>query len=1453
MKNNIFMKNKKILLIFLPLFFIVYLVYLAMFQLNALVSLGIRAFTYGTMKMEKVEFKKGSSLKEGRIEILNSKLYDKKLLIADTPKIIIDYKDWKIDRINLYSPKAVFVRKGSNINFVTVFVGADKEDSGKDKKEKKKENKSSPILKRINVYDAELNFVDISYSGKISKELKNVNGYVSFEKGYKTDLKFTGENGDEKYSYTFSNVEKSYDMRIQLSNINADDTLVQYGYDSEGDISDVTGKMNLDLRINDDGFFGNGKLSDGKLIYKDLGVPVEDVSLDLKFLGKKILIDGDYLFFKKPGKFFVEYNDGEGVDVGFKLRNILYEEAANYKLLKDSGIKIENLNMDEVDITLSVKNGFKAQIDLKSSEGFKKEVLAVKDISGQLVYENGELKVNNIHSDVKFDREGKNIERKITGNIWYKGDTGRVNLNAKSKENGFLSDVNLKFLFSTEKEKFKFKLDSDILNLEGKYEYKNNLLFVNQDKNFELKYDVKNNEINLLKGYINSKLDNYTVRTDLKCRDKTFVEADLKMKDEKDEERGNIKGFIDIKKLVYDFKIKAKDINLADESGHLSGSAEGYIKGEKSNLEGEFLLNNFGVGISEQKIDVSDILGVVTLNKNGNLSVIFQGEIGKIKYDKTEINGFKISAKYSGESLEIINASNKFLTLSGNYSIINSKIELFAKGQDINKEVINISDLNYNISEINGNISGKLNDLKGKFTIKDGSIDLGEERYILFGGDINYSGNKIFAENFMINDNKLSFEYFIDTKTGNYKADIFETTISEFVLGAKFRVIGVTEGTLKEGKIDGSFKGSVNEFYYKGSRIPNVIFDGNYDNDIINFKNLNILSSDDKKNVVKTNGLINIKDKFLSFEVPKQTALLGDIFNREDIKGNINLEGKVEGLFENIEYYLKAYDGKVSYKDINIDKIEMDISGDKEKIALNNFTAGYLNNSLKAQGIYDITENRYKFDVKSSDVDLKFLSPFLEPYGVDNVSGRGKINLTFTDIIPQGEIVLNNFNISSKKYGLNLNNLNGDMEFEKEILRIKKFTGILNNGSLNIKGYLEAKKAVDYLLGENFGKIDYNLVLDGRNINYSFEDYFNMNFNTRISFRNNAVFGNITVNEGEIKKVLEEEFGLVKIIKDFIKDFLNRNRSEKIFMENTRSFSGSGKDFGSDVRINIGFNIDKGIELKVDRITSFLTNIKGTVFGQGRLSGSLGRLNFLGENSIKDGEFILNGNKFTVDRAIILFNNRQEFVPNLNPNITFSTSSIINNKNLEISLDGPVRNMTFTVRSGNEVSVNSLDSILEGNGGSSEGNNDISILLTNIIGGQITDIVLNPVVNVLRAVGFSNLRVRSSILAEENKKTAEEESSMTLGAYIEAESPIYKDKLFWKVKANFMNDPANQEKGEGEGYNYGVADYDINVYHRLNNNISWGVGVQKLRENLETKKRDMNYYIELKFEKKFDF
>lgn len=382
---------------------------------------------------------------------------------------------------------------------------------------------------------------------------------------------------------------------------------------------------------------------------------------------------------------------------------------------------------------------------------------------------------------------------------------------------------------------------------------------------------------------------------------------------------------------------------------------------------------------------------------------------------------------------------------------------------------------------------------------------------------------------------------------------------------------------------------------------------------------------------------------------------------------------------------------------------------------------------------------------------------------------------------------------------MDLKNLNGDIILDKGMLKIEKFKGNLNNGDINLKGYFEAERAIKQLLGENFEKIDYNLSLEGKNITYSYEDYFNLNFDTKLNFRRNAVFGNVVINEGEISKIINEDFGLITIVKNFIRDFLRRNKSERMVLEGVKNFRGTNREDISDLKINVRFNIDKGINIKVNKATNFFTNIQGTILGQGRLSGNLGKLNFLGETSIKDGEFALNGNKFTIDRAMILFNNRNEYIPDLNPDIVFSTNSIINNKNLEVTLTGQARNLTFIVKSGNEVSVNSLDSVLNGTGIGEDGSNNVSILFTNIIGGQISDIVINPIVGVLRAVGFSNLNVRSSILAEEKKKDFEDESTMNFGAYIEAESPIYKDKLFWKVKANFMNDTDNEETGTNRG------------------------------------------------------
>ncbi|MDP0488486.1 MAG: hypothetical protein Q7K36_03130, partial [Fusobacterium sp. JB020] len=160
-----------------------------------------------------------------------------------------------------------------------------------------------------------------------------------------------------------------------------------------------------------------------------------------------------------------------------------------------------------------------------------------------------------------------------------------------------------------------------------------------------------------------------------------------------------------------------------------------------------------------------------------------------------------------------------------------------------------------------------------------------------------------------------------------------------------------------------------------------------------------------------------------------------------------------------------------------------------------------------------------------------------------------------------------------------------------------------------------------------------------------------------------------------------------------------------------------------------------------------------------------------------------------------------------------------------------------------------LDSLLNGEELDENRYGNAHLLLTNILGGQISDIVVNPIVEIFKEVfRLPKLRVSSNIIAEQNKNNKEKEETL-YGAYLEAQMPLYKEKIFGKVKFNFMGD-SNSEKSRES---YGLVNYDVNVYNKINKNISWGVGAQKLRDDVEVKRREINYYIELKFEKKFDF
>lgn len=1439
--KNIFINYKKQFFIGLPLFFVGLFIYLLIFQIEILVGFGFRIFTSGNIKIEKISFKEYSNYKKGKIELSNSILYDKNSeKIAKIPKTIITYENFKISSIDVYNPNIKFERIGTNFNIVDIFVNNSKSQKKEEDISPTPKKELEPILKKINVYNADLNYVDNTYSHEISQYVKGVNGYVKFYNDYNTELKFEGKNEKEEYGFSFSNLEKKYDLYITANNIKMNDYLFQYGYDSEGEINNIDGTASINLRINEDGFFGKGKLLKGKARYNDLNADIKDVDLNLDFLGEKIIILGSYKVDENDGNFNLKYESGKGVDIKFGFKNITYEMARKYKYLDELGLDLSNLLFDYTDINLNYKDKLKVNIDFLSAQGTEKNNFIFKDIKGNFIYENKEMKLENLYSKVFFKE--KRLEKEIITNLKYKDREGQVKFNIIGNKDELLSNIKLGFYFQLLDYGFRFKLDSNIIDLSAQYNYDDKNIYFNQKENFSAKYNFENSELTDVSGKLKANFGNNNI--DIKIKDNTKTNIDfIASITEEDKKSGKIYGNLDLKNLDYVVEADLKNLNIKEYSKEITGNIKGKVIGRRANIYGDLMLEDLSLKDNLRDTTVEGVSGKVGLFNNEKFGFDFIGEISNIKLSEYIFSGFKTNFRYRDSKFEIIDFKNRYINLAGYYNNITSKADFKFNIKNLNNKILKVKDYVYEIPEINGEIYGKIRNLFAEINVKKGKIEAYKDIFLDFNGKINYNSGLVYSENIKIDDNLLKFKYLLKEKKGEYNFKIFERRLSDFIKNGKIRVIGETTGKISEDNVNGEFKGSLNEFYYNGKKMPIIKLKGNYNNSLIKFSEIDALD-EDENSFISMFGNVDLDKKRVDFKLKEHFIEINNLLktNKYEIKGNLNVEGYARGPFDNIIYELKGNGGKVEYKDSKIENILFTLTGNKEKLKLNNFKILSNDSQLVGNGDYNLNTKKYNLDLESNEIKLDILNIFLEKYGLENIEGNGKINFKIIDNEPTGKIKVNNFKLEDLKHGIYLKNLSGDIELNNDNLLINKFSGKLNDGDINIKGKIENINSINNILENSFDNIKYNLVLDGKNINYSHKNYADFNFNTRIEIMEKYLFGNVTINSGKIKNILKDDFGLIKILKNYIR---KKRMDENILLDEkaTRSIS----SFANSTNINISFNIENGVDLDAYKTTNYITFLKGKVFGNGILKGNLEKLNFFGETSIKDGEFLLSGNKFTIDKALILFNNRDEYIPDINPNIVFSTSSIINTKPFEVSLVGPSKNLTFSVRSGDKISVNSLDSVLSGEE-QEKTTKSTAIFLTNTVGGQVSNMILNPIVDVLRnSLGLSGLRVSSSLVAKESESKLDEE--MLFGAYLEAEMPLYKDKIYWKIKANFLED---EEKNVNDR-KYGLVNYDTNVYNRINKNLSFGIGAQKLKDEIKEGYNDMNYYIEMKFEKKFSF
>ena len=95
-----------------------------------------------------------------------------------------------------------------------------------------------------------------------------------------------------------------------------------------------------------------------------------------------------------------------------------------------------------------------------------------------------------------------------------------------------------------------------------------------------------------------------------------------------------------------------------------------------------------------------------------------------------------------------------------------------------------------------------------------------------------------------------------------------------------------------------------------------------------------------------------------------------------------------------------------------------------------------------------------------------------------------------------------------------------------------------------------------------------------------------------------------------------------------------------------------------------------------------------------------------------------------------------------------------------------------------------------------------------------------------------------------------------MGAVLEAEDNIYKDKIWWVARGTLLEED-NTESNKRNSDSGAFKEYDFSLEYRFDATKSIGIGVGKLPEERkkssdEDSKGDLNYHIDFKFEKKYD-
>ncbi|WP_294707699.1 translocation/assembly module TamB domain-containing protein [uncultured Fusobacterium sp.] len=1468
--KEFYQKNKKKVITMLTTVFVFLGGYWAVvYHLPKTIEVIVQMVLGTTISSSSIEFK------ENKIEVRDLKIINKKEIIIDAPKVDILYskkslEDLRIEEIIIYDGIANITReKNGDINIVAAFTGGTKEDKNKvetEKVEVKKEEVYKPgiavPIDKITAINATTNFTDLSYRNPIKETAYNTNGYLTFSKETGIDMEFTGSNNGQIYTYKLNTSEQPYDMTIILKNISVRDDLLQYAYDGE-EVDFNGGKLNLDLSISPKGMFGGADFKDVTVRYKDLDADVKVLDGTVDFLGKRIEVKANYEIFKTKDKFLLVFDENGELNIDFSARNISYDELKKYSLLKDKNLPLENIFIDDVkfNMNLNKENGFSVTIDYIIKKSFV-ENLEIENLKGNFIYDKEGLHIKKLNSVLGI--KDTNIKKDLSLKLDYINSEGNIDfsLNNIKGVKDFLPNIQGSFNFDTGEEDFKFNFISNILKVRGIYFSKINKILLYRNGKYSIEYDLTKKNLERGSGVIDINLYGANLALDFIAENNKITIDKLITKDENQEkERLILTGDVDLNKLDYNLLVESNNFKLKENDLEILTTLKGKIYKEAQETGVNLDIKDFSLKYIGE---INNIHGNLDLKKSKELYLDFNGEIGQLKYSDYDINGILLGFRIKNNIFELKEFENSMLNGRGtiNLKTLQSNMDFAINGLSFEK--FNLEYPKFYLNDIQGKVTGNINNPKVDIKINDTTVELVEGRKDLkISGNINYSDFKMKFNKIYLNTNILNGYYSIKDKKYSAILNIIEDDPSEYYsdTNLKYRVIGTVKAKGEAKKADIGIESTIDKIYLRGKRLPNIYVKGNYKTDDILTGEIKldkiILSNSKLHDIIKLTANYDLTTKIIDAEIKNQNINLVNLeeyIGNENIKGSILVNGKLEGTAEDLIYNLTLQSPQISMQDVNFKNFLVKLNGNLDNLNLEAFSFKYLNNSLNSKGNIGLKNQKYNFFVDSSKINLDFLNIFLKKYGITNIEGDATLNLQLQDTGNKGYFKLNNFGLNYDDIYIDLNNLNSTIKLDKQLLYIENLKGILNKGDVEVKGFLELPTLTE--ISENpyyLEDLKYDVSLKSENIDYRYGKNFNLLFNSNFNMKNSLLKGDITILDGKVSDIPNNSKTIFQIIKNFL------FKTSSTVINNSEEL---GEDFKIDtvfekaLELDINFRTKDDVDLDIQDLNVFVSDVTGGVAVNGNISGKNGKLLLLGDIEVNNGSLEVNGNTFKLDKAMVIFNDRKDYLPNVNPTLIIDSKVKVDNDEIGMSINGELDDLKFTITSKNGSSSGNLSSLLVGDSSEEFSDGASTTLIKTVIGSQLSQTLFKPISNLVKnTLNISKFRIKSNIMTDENSNNPNEENNrLRLGAIIEAEDNIYKDKLYWVARGNLLGDDSTDKTEKNSG---AFDEYDFSIEYRFKPGRSIGIGVGKLPERVQTKsdektKDAINYHIDFKFEKKYD-